>query len=126
LFSILCAPEHNALSHSGFLDFSQASAGDHLGIFPVFSFEDGCLIPLEKFRNMHAVMEYMVEFLDEFDHLKEIYLMSSDEMPETEKRFLQEFIHEKFNGVLLQDFPMNPLTASIFGPHCFYLTLLDI
>ncbi|HWQ47275.1 MAG TPA: DegV family protein, partial [Longilinea sp.] len=64
IYSIFCIPNLSNLYLSGFLDDAQAMVGEILGLYPLFTLEEGRLTPLQKVKNSRAALDYFQEFID--------------------------------------------------------------
>ncbi len=77
VYSILCIPGLSYLHNNHFLDLGQAIIGELLGIFPLYSIEEGKLSPFGKARNLRNTVDYFVEFSEEFEKITEIALLQT-------------------------------------------------
>jgi DegV family protein with EDD domain len=125
IYSVFCIPSLTYLYYSGFLDKAQATIGEMLGLFPIFTLEDGQLSPMEKVRNSRLAFDYFQEFLDEFDNLQHIALLQSNPPLIQEAKFLREFVTENFQHTPFSEHPINLPLATIFGSRGFGLFALE-
>jgi DegV family protein with EDD domain len=125
IYSVFCIPSLTYLYYSGFLDKAQATIGEMLGLFPIFTLEDGQLSPMEKVRNSRLAFDYFQEFLDEFDNLQHIALLQSNPPLIQEAKFLREFVTENFQHTPFSEHPINLPLATIFGSRGFGLFAME-
>ncbi len=60
------------LYQTGIMGYPQAIVGEMLNLLPIFSFEEGRMISVEKVRNSRHLQDNFQEFLDEFSDLDNI------------------------------------------------------
>jgi len=116
IYSVFCIPGLSYLYHSGFIDHAQATAGEILGLLPVFSLEEGYLTPLEKARNNRHLLDFFQEFLDEFSDLYHISIIQSIPSMVHEGRILREHAIANFPGTPFSEHPIGLSLATMFGP----------
>ncbi|NMC54374.1 MAG: DegV family EDD domain-containing protein [Chloroflexi bacterium] len=124
-YAVICAPGLSYLSSNHFLDHAQASVGEMLSIFPVYSLEDGNLVPVDKVRNHRHAIIYYQEFIEEFDDLENIAFLQSAPPNPQDTRLLREFVHENFGGAVFSEHSINLPCASLFGPRTTSLFLVE-
>lgn len=118
IYSIFCIPNLTNLYLSGFLDDAQAMVGEILGIYPLFTLEEGRLTPLQKVKNSRAALDYFQEFIDEFDNLDHIAVTYGNSISNQELRPLKQYCDERFSHPSFSEHPLNtPLTA-LLGSKC--------
>ena len=76
-YMMLCTPGLSYLAYAGFIDPSQAFVGEMLGLLPIFTLEEGQISAVEKVRNMRGLIDFMQEFVSEFDELQHIAFIQS-------------------------------------------------
>ncbi len=118
IYTLLCTPGLTYLSSAGFIEPSQAAAGEFLSLLPVFSLEEGKLSPLEKMRNYRAVLDFFQEFMDEFDALDYIALLQNGSFSNPDLRQLRQHAEESFSSSRYIEHMLNLPLATLFGPKC--------
>lgn len=124
-YSVFCIPGLSYLYSNGFLDFAQASVSEMLGIYPIFSIEDGRINPVEKVRNKRNAVVYFQEFLDEFDSLKHIALIQSAPPSSQETRILREHVREKFPDSIFSEHLISLPLSALFGPQSLGIFVIE-
>lgn len=124
-YAVICAPGLSFLASNHFLDHAQASVGEMLSIFPIYSLEDGNLVPVDKVRNHRHAIIYYQEFIEEFDDLENIAFLQSAPPNPQDTRLLREFVHENFGGAAFSEHSINLPCASLFGPRTTSLFLVE-
>ena len=125
VYSYFCTPSLSYLYHSGFIDQAQATVGEMLGLYPLYTLEEGKLSPVEKVKNFRTAMEYFQEFLDEFDSLDHIALIQGGAQTSQETKLIRLYGEENFPGVSISEHPLNPSLATLFGPRFWGLTVME-
>jgi DegV family protein with EDD domain len=125
IYTILCTPGPSYLYYNGFIDRAQAVVTEMLGLYPIFTLEEGILSSLEKVRNYRHVVDFYQEFLDEFDHLMHIALLQSSPPNLQEVHLIREHIQENFNKSPFTAHPINPNLAALLGPRTTALFVIE-
>jgi DegV family protein with EDD domain len=125
IYSFFCTPSLSYLYHSGFIDQAQATVGEMLGLYPLYTLEEGKLSPVEKVRNFRTALEYFQEFLDEFDNLGHIALIQGGAQTSQETKLIRQYGEENFPGVSISEHPLNTSLATLFGPRFWGLTVIE-
>lgn len=116
IYAQFCLPSLTYLTRSALIDYPQAVVGEMLGILPVFSFEEGKLVSIEKVKNYRALLDYFQEFLDEFSELDAIAVMQSVPSLLQDARVLKEHAGSVFPKVPFSEHSINPVIAAMLGP----------
>jgi DegV family protein with EDD domain len=116
IFTLLCAPNFSYLHKYGFLDRGQAISGEVLSVFPILSLDNGKLNPLEKFKNLRGLLDYYIEFIDEFDQLESISLILPDGLPVSDFRTIKQYSEDQHPEARYLEVPINPFLATMIGP----------
>jgi len=116
LYSIFCTPNCTYLANSGYLDQAQAKVSEMLGLYGVFTLEEGKLNPVEKVKNHRSVIEIFQEFMDEFEHVRSISLIQSNPPASAESRALRQYAEELFGKTPFSEHVINPWMATLLGP----------
>ncbi len=125
VYSILCIPGLSYLYNNHFLDFGQAIIGELLGIFPLYSIEEGKLSPFGKARNLRNTVDYFVEFVEEFEKITEITLLQTAPPNSLLSQMLREQIVAIDPKLVLSEITINLTLASLFGPKTSGVFVLD-
>lgn len=125
IYTILCTPNLSYLYASGFIDAGQMIEGEQHSLFSIFTLEDGKFNPIEKLKNLHNVMDYLLEFLGEYESLQRVFLIHPLTDFENEAKVIQQFLEENIPGVLFSEFPTNDFFSSLVGPRGFGLIVIE-
>jgi DegV family protein with EDD domain len=117
IYSQFCLPNMTYLNRSGIMGYPQAVVGEMLTLMPIFSFEEGRLISVEKVRNPRHLLDNFQEFMDEFSELDYVAFMQSIPAMITEARALKEHSSLLFPKTPFSEHTINPVLAAMFGPH---------
>lgn len=115
-YTLLCTPNFSYLQRSGFIDRGQSISGDLLGFLPIFSLEEGKLNPVEKVKNHRNVVDYFIEFIDEFDALENIAVIQPYGINHNETRLIRQHVDEFHPDTHYSEHTINPYLASLIGP----------
>jgi DegV family protein with EDD domain len=115
-YTLLCTPNFSYLQKSGFIDRGQSISGEILGFLPIFSLEEGKLNPVEKVKNYRSVVDYFIEFIDEFEKLDNIAVLQPCGGNLNETRLIRQHVDEFHPDVLYTEHTINPYLASLIGP----------
>lgn len=116
LYAIFCTPNVSYLANSGYLDAAQAKVSEMLGLYGVFTLEEGRLNPVEKVKNHRSVIEIFQEFMDEFEKVHTIALIQSNPPASAESRALRQYAEELFGKTSFSEHVINPWMATLLGP----------
>ena len=126
IYAVLCTPGLTYLHYSGFLDQAQAGVGEMLGLYPIFSIEEGKLTPLEKVRNHRQVLDFFQEFLEEFDQLQHIaFLQSATGHNPQDGRILKDHAQDHFMHTPFSEHTVNSWVGTLFGPNAVGLFVVE-
>jgi len=126
IYAVVCTPGLTYLNLSGFLDRAQAMVGEMLGLYPLFTIEEGHLSPLEKVRNHRQVIDFFQEFLEEFDQLESIaFVQCATGCNAQDGRILREHSQDQFNHTSFSEHTINLPVASILGPNSLGLYVVE-
>ena len=124
-YSVISVPGLSYLESNGFVDFTQAAITEMLDLFPLFSFEDGVLTPLEKVKSHRQTTLFFQEFIDEFLDLQHIALLQSSPPNQQEARMLRDFVQESFPDTPFSEHAFNLPLATLFGPNSMGLIVVE-
>lgn len=125
IYTLICTPNLSYLHKSGFIDSGQAVVGELLGFLPVFSIENGKLNPLDKLKNIRSVIDYFIEFLDEFDHLTDVSIIQPFHPYHNETKLVHQHLVEFFPGTNYAEHQISPFLASLIGPQGMGLVVTE-
>jgi DegV family protein with EDD domain len=116
IYSQFCISNLSYLQHSNFLSKPQSMLGEMLGILPVFAFEEGKMVSVEKVKNFRLLLENYQEFVDEFNDLDQVALVQSQPPLIHETHTLREHVSSSFPGTPFIELTINLALAALFGP----------
>jgi len=116
IYSMFFVPSATYLAHAGIVEMSQAIISEYLAIFPVFTLEEGKLLPVQKVKNQRGVFDVFQEFLDEFDTLKMVTLTQGGVNSPVEDRIFRQYCKERFRHSNFIEIPLSQIMAVLFGP----------
>ena len=125
VYLLLCIPELTYLAHSGHMEYAQALVGEMMGILPIFTFEDGRLVPMEKVRTPRHLFEAFQDFMGEFEAPAQIALVKSSGRGSLRTSPLRQFVQDTFPDTLFSEHPIQSHLAALFGPRSIALVVLD-
>ena len=125
IYTLLCTPGLSYLHNAGFIDKGQAVVGEMLSLLPIFSLEDGKFNPIDKLKNIHGVIEYFIEYIDEFDDLLQVSFLQSTPPAIQEAKLIKQYIEENYPDTLYTEHPHNNYLASLIGPKGFGLVVIE-
>jgi DegV family protein with EDD domain len=126
IYAVVCTPGLSYLNISGFLDRAQAMVGEMLGLFPLFTIEEGHLSPLEKVRNHRQVIDFFQEFLEEFDQLQSIsFVQCAIGCNAQDGRILREHAQDHFTRTTFSEHTISLPVASLLGPSALGLFVVE-
>lgn len=115
-YMTICTPAMSYLSYAGFIDPSQAFVGEMLGLMPIFTLEEGQISAVEKVRNTRSLVDYLQEFICEFDDLLHIAYIQSTPPLTHEARLMREHAQNCFPQVPYSEHTINLSLAALIGP----------
>ncbi len=87
-----------------------------LSFLPIFTLEEGRLIPVEKVKSIRNVVDYFIEFIDEFDNLQNISIIQPAPLSHNESRLIRQHVDEFYPEADYSEHTINPYLASLIGP----------
>lgn len=116
LYSVYYVETLDYIQRAGLVGEAQSILGAMLNIMPFLTIESGVLIPMEKVRSHTQAIDKLVEFVTEFNEIKQLIIMQNT-LRETDKtRMLQDRLMLEFPTL---DYPImlyEPLLSSWIGP----------
>ncbi len=125
IYTLFCTPNLSYLNKSGFIDIGQSTAGEMMSLSPIFSLEDGKLNPLDKVKNIRNVIDYFLEFLDEFDDLESVYFIQPSPPAYIESKLIRQKVEETFPHTVYSEHTINPFLASLIGPRGYGIVISE-
>jgi len=125
IYMMICTPGMSYLYHSGFIDQAQAFVGEMLGMMPIFTLEEGQLSAVEKVRNSRGLVDFMQEFVLEFDQLQHIAFIQSTPGATHEARLMREHAQDCFPQTPFSELNINLPLAVLFGPRSMGLVIVE-
>ncbi|HPS41483.1 MAG TPA: DegV family protein [Anaerolineaceae bacterium] len=125
VYMLLCTPNFSYLNKSGFIDAGQSVVGEMLSMLPIFSLEDGKLNPVEKVKNVHSLIDFFIEFIDEFDDLQSVAFLQPAPPACIESNLVRQKIEEAFPKATYSEHMVNPFMAALFGPRCMGIVVTE-
>jgi fatty acid kinase fatty acid binding subunit len=125
VYMLFCIPELTYLARSGHLEYAQAIVAEMMGMLPIFTFEEGRLVPMEKVRTPRHMLEAFQDFMGEFETPSRIALMRSFGRGSQRTSSLRQFVKDTFPGTLFSEHPVQPHLAELFGPRSIGLFIME-
>lgn len=125
IYTLLCTPNLSYLYASGFVDAGQVISGEQYTLHPIFGLEDGIFTALEKQKNIHGAIEYFIEFISEYDQLKEVVFLHPLRHPVAEAMNFKQYIHENLPNVRYSEINCNEFMTHLIGPRGFGLIVVE-
>ena len=125
VYMLFCIPELTYLAHSGYMDYSQALVAEMMGMLPIFTFEEGRLVPMEKVRTPRHLFEAFQDFMGEFEAPAHIALVRGINHKPLRKDPLRQYVQEVFPKTPFSEHPIQPHLAALFGPHSIGLVVVE-
>ncbi|KAF0112482.1 MAG: hypothetical protein FD147_78 [Chloroflexi bacterium] len=125
IYTLLCATNLSYLHTSGFIDIGQCIVGEMVSLLPIFGIEGGKLNPLEKVKNTHSVVDYFIEFIDEFDDLFQLSFLQPAPPLLSEAKIIKQYIEENYSNTTYTEHPLNSYLVSLIGPKGFGIVVLE-
>ena len=124
-YMMMCTPGLSYMAYAGFIDPSQAFVGEMLGLMPIFTLEEGQLTAVEKVRNTRSLVDFMQEFICEFDELQHIAFIQSQPPLTHEAKLMREHAQTCFPQVPFSEHGINLPLATLIGPHSIVLLAIE-
>ena len=125
IYMLFCIPELTYLAQLGQMDYAQALVAEMMGMLPIFAFEEGRLVPMEKVRSPRHLSEAFQDYMGEFDSPSQIALMRSPGRGRLRTSPLRQFVKDTFPGAVFSEHPLQPHLAALFGPKSIGLVVLE-
>jgi DegV family protein with EDD domain len=125
VYMLLCIPELTYLANSGLMDYAQALAAEMMGILPIFTFEEGRLVPMEKVRTPRHLFEAFQDFMGEFESPSQIALLCSSGRGGLRSGRFRQFVKDAFPRAFFSEHPVQPPLAALLGPNSIGLVVME-
>jgi DegV family protein with EDD domain len=124
-YMMICTPGLSYLHYAGIVDPAQAFVGEMLGLMPIFTLEEGQISAVEKVRNMRGLVDFMQEFIIEFDNLIHIAFIQSVPGQPHEARIMREHVQNTFPQTPFSEHSINLPLATLIGPRSLGLVVVE-
>ncbi len=125
IYMMICAPGLSWMYHAGFVDQAQAFVGEMLGLMPIFTIEEGQITAVEKVRNTRSLVDFMQEFVCEFEELQHIAFIQSIPGLSHEARMMREHAQSCFPQTPFSEHTINLPLATLVGPRSVGLVVVE-
>jgi DegV family protein with EDD domain len=115
VYSLFCIPDLTVLAQSGYMEWSQAIAGEMMGLLPIFAIEEGRLAPMEKVRTPRHLFEAFQDFMSEFESPTHIVLVQGQNHNTLRARPLKLFMQENFPEAPFALLSLQPHLSALLG-----------
>jgi DegV family protein with EDD domain len=124
-YMMVCTPGLSYLHYAGIVDQGQAFVGEMLGLMPIFTLEEGQISAVEKVRNTRSLVDFMQEFILEFDQLIHIAFINSVPGLPHEARLMREHVQTSFPQTPFSEHSINLPLAALIGPRSIGLVVVE-
>jgi len=124
-YMMICAPGLSYLYYSSLVDQAQAFVGEMLGLMPIFTLEEGQISAVEKVRNTRSLVDFMHEFICEFDNLQHVAFIQSIPTLSHEARLIREHAQNCFPQTPFSEHTINLPLATLIGPRSVGLVTVE-
>lgn len=124
-YMMLCTPGMSYLYHAGYVDQAQAFVGEMLGLMPIFTLEEGEISAVEKVRNTRSLVDFMQEFICEFENLQHIAFIQGIPPLSHEARLMREHAQSCFPQTPFSEHSLNLPLATQIGPRSVALVVVE-
>jgi DegV family protein with EDD domain len=125
VYMLFCIPELTYLANSGLMDNAQAVVAEMMGMLPIFAFEEGRLVPMEKVRTPRHLFEAFQDFMGEFESPSRIALLRGSGRGSPHTNPLRQFVKDNFPRTLFSEHPVQPHLAALLGPRSIGLFVME-
>jgi DegV family protein with EDD domain len=125
IYTLLCTPGLSYLHNAGYIDKGQSVVGEMLSLLPIFSLEDGTFTPIDKLKNIHGVIDYFIEYIDEFDDLFQVSFLQTTTPAIQEAKLIKQYLDENHPATIYTEHPHNNYLSSLIGPKGFGLVVIE-
>jgi DegV family protein with EDD domain len=125
IYSMLFVPSPTYLAKAGIIELPQAIISEYLEIFPIYSLEEGKMLPVQKVKTHRGVFDIFQEFLEEFEELKLVTLTQGGGISMLEERMFRQYCKERFKHSNFLEMPLSQSMAVLFGPRSMGLVAIE-
>jgi DegV family protein with EDD domain len=125
IYMTICIPGLSYIYQAGFIDQAQAFVGEMLGLMPIFTIEEGQISAVEKVRNLRSLVDFMQEFICEFEDLQHIAFIQSVPGLSHEARLMREHAQNCFPQSPFSEHTINLPLATLIGPRSTGLVVVE-
>jgi DegV family protein with EDD domain len=125
IYMMICTPGLSYMYHAGYIDQAQAFVGEMLGLMPIFTLEEGQISAVEKVRNTRSLVDFMQEFVCEFDDLQNIAFIQSVPGLSHEAKLMREHAQNCFPQSPFSEHTINLPLATLIGPRSIGLVVVE-
>lgn len=126
IYSLFCIPDLMVLAQAGHMGQAQAMVGEMMGMLPIFTLEEGHLVPMEKVRTQRHLFEAFQDFMSEFEHPTHIALLHGLNYSSLRTRPLRQYMQEFFPETPFTEHALQPQMAALFGPQAVGLVISEL
>ncbi|MBC8171472.1 MAG: DegV family protein [Anaerolineae bacterium] len=125
LYSVYYVETVNYLLHNRIMSTGHSILSTMLGVKPLLSIEEGRLMPIEKVRTRLQAVERIVEFVTEFDGIREAVILQHKPNITEQTRMLQDRLAVEFTDREFTYSVYNASLAALIGTDASGLVLLE-
>jgi DegV family protein with EDD domain len=125
IYVVFFSENLNYLEHASGIGQAQAFLGTMLGVKPLFTLEAGEIVPIEKVRTREHAIEKLIEFVTEFDGIKQIAIIKNAPNLTQETAYITEQLQVAFPGLEVAVMAYGPVLASYIGPEALGLVVYE-
>jgi DegV family protein with EDD domain len=125
IYMMICIPGLSYMYQAGFIDQTQAFVGEMLGLMPIFTLEEGQITAVEKVRNIRSLIDFMQEFVCEFEDLQHIAFIQSVPGLSHEAKLMREHAQNCFPQSPFSEHAINLPLATLIGPRSTGLVVIE-
>lgn len=125
IYVVFFSENLNYLEHASGIGQAQAFLGTMLGVKPLFTLEAGEIVPIEKVRTREHAIEKLIEFVTEFDGIKQIAIIKNAPNLTQETAYITEQLQVAFPGLEAAVMAYGPVLASYIGPEALGLVVYE-
>jgi DegV family protein with EDD domain len=125
IYTLFCIPELTYLATSDLMNYSQTLVAEMMGMLPIFAFEEGRLVPMEKVRTPRHLFAAFQDFISEFESPAQIVLLRNSVNGHLRTNPFRIFVSDNFPDTLFSEHPLQPHLAALFGPRSIGLVVME-
>lgn len=126
IYILFCIPELMYLANAGHMDRSQAMVGEIMSMLPIFTMEEGRLVPSEKVRTPRHLFEAFQDFIAEFEAPVHIALVHGPNHNTLRIRPLRQYMQELFPQTPFSEHSHQATLTALFGPQSIGLFVSEV